>query len=130
MSPRPARAKKSPSPRHRNERSDAPDPARKERKSDTAHAGAPATGAGAGRAPSKDDLAPGCPFSLLDRRAGVLLHPTSLPGPHGSGDIGPAAHELIDRLADAGQGWWQMLPISPPGSGASPYSSFSSWSAV
>jgi len=53
----------------------------------------------------------------------VLLHPTSLPGPHGSGDAGREARRFIDRLAAAGQTWWQMLPVGPIGPGNSPYSS-------
>jgi 4-alpha-glucanotransferase len=57
------------------------------------------------------------------RSSGVLLHPTSLPGPHGIGDLGPAAHRFVDWLADAGQRWWQMLPIGPIGTGNSPYDS-------
>ena len=64
----------------------------------------------------------------LDRRAaGLLLHPTSLPGPHGCGDLGPAAYRFVDFLADAGQRWWQMLPIGPPDSAGSPYSSCSAF---
>lgn len=62
----------------------------------------------------------------LDRRsAGLLLHPTSLPGPFESGDLGPSAHRFIDTLADAGQTWWQMLPLGPAGPGFSPYASTS-----
>lgn len=62
--------------------------------------------------------------SPLDRRSsGVLLHPTSLPGPFPHGDIGPAAREFIDFLQAAGQRWWQMLPIHPPGGCDSPYDS-------
>ena len=66
-------------------------------------------------------------FRLSDRAAGVLLHPTSLPGPHGSGDLGPDAHAFIDFLAAAGQRWWQMLPTAPPGLGHSPYSPLSAF---
>jgi 4-alpha-glucanotransferase len=62
-------------------------------------------------------------FALSQRAAGVLLHPTSLPGPHGCGDLGPSAYEFADWLAAAGQRWWQMLPIGPVGPGGSPYSS-------
>lgn len=58
-----------------------------------------------------------------ERTSGVLLHPTSLPGPHGHGDLGPAAHRFADFLASAGQSWWQMLPLGPPGAGNSPYDS-------
>ncbi len=59
----------------------------------------------------------------LDRRAsGVLLHPTSLPGPHGVGDLGPGAERFAAWLAESGQAWWQMLPMGPPGGGGvSPY---------
>lgn len=61
------------------------------------------------------------------RSSGVLLHPTSLPGPFGIGDIGPAAHAWIDTLADSKQTWWQMLPVGPTGFGDSPYQSFSTF---
>ncbi len=61
------------------------------------------------------------------RRAGVLLHLTSLPGPHGSGDLGPEAHAFVDWLADAGQTYWQMLPVVPPAGGHSPYQSSSAF---
>jgi 4-alpha-glucanotransferase len=65
----------------------------------------------------------------LDRRlAGILLHVTSLPGPHGNGDLGPEARRFVDFLAAAGQGWWQMLPVNPAGSGNSPYSGVSAFS--
>jgi 4-alpha-glucanotransferase len=66
--------------------------------------------------------------TLLDTRSGgLLLHLASLPGPHGCGDLGPAAHEFADFLAAAGQRWWQMLPVGPAGAGDSPYSSPSSF---
>ena len=61
------------------------------------------------------------------RSSGVLLHPTSLPGPHGSGDLGATARRFVDFLADAGQTWWQMLPVGPPGYGNSPYSALSAF---
>jgi 4-alpha-glucanotransferase len=62
--------------------------------------------------------------SPLDRRSsGVLLHPTSLPGPLPNGDIGPAARQFVDFLKAAGQRWWQMLPIHPLGGCDSPYDS-------
>ncbi|PID62936.1 MAG: 4-alpha-glucanotransferase [Gammaproteobacteria bacterium] len=57
----------------------------------------------------------------MHRSSGILLHPTSLPGPFGIGDIGPAARQFIDRLADAGQGLWQILPTGPTGYRDSPY---------
>jgi 4-alpha-glucanotransferase len=56
------------------------------------------------------------------RSSGVLLHLTSLPGPHGCGDLG-GARRFVDFLARAGQTWWQTLPIGPPGGAWSPYDS-------
>ena len=47
------------------------------------------------------------------RAAGVLLHITSLPGPHGIGDFGPDAFHFIDWLKSAGQRIWQLLPLTP-----------------
>ena len=61
------------------------------------------------------------------RTAGVLLHVTSLPGPFGIGDLGPAAYRWVDALARAGQSWWQVLPLNPPGHGNSPYQAFSAF---
>jgi 4-alpha-glucanotransferase len=61
-----------------------------------------------------------------ERASGVLLHPSSLPGPHGSGDLGPMAHRFAEFLARSGQRWWQMLPVGPLGGGDSPYDSPSS----
>lgn len=58
----------------------------------------------------------------LPRGSGILLHPTSLPGPYGVGDLGPAAFAFADFLAETGQRWWQMLPVTPAGAGDSPYS--------
>jgi len=58
---------------------------------------------------------------LTQRRAGVILHPTSLPGLHGSGDLGPNAYYFVDWLASAGQTLWQTLPLGPVGPGYSPY---------
>jgi 4-alpha-glucanotransferase len=55
------------------------------------------------------------------------MHVTSLPSPYGIGDVGPAAFEWVDRLHDAGQRWWQALPLGPTGCGNSPYSSLSSF---
>jgi 4-alpha-glucanotransferase len=71
---------------------------------------------------------PGNPTPNLSRRnAGVLLHVTSLPGSYGVGDLGPAAHQWIDMLAEAGQRWWQMLPLGPIGQSTSPYQCLSSF---
>ena len=64
---------------------------------------------------------------LQTRRAGVLLHITSLPSPFGAGDVGPGAYAFADWLAAAGVSVWQMLPIGPVGYGDSPYSSPSSF---
>jgi len=63
----------------------------------------------------------------LPRASGVLLHPTSLPGPHGSGDLGPAAYHFIDWLHGAGQTLWQVLPLGGIGPGHSPYMSSSAF---
>ncbi len=62
------------------------------------------------------------PFTFNRRSCGVLMHITSLPGRHGSGDLGRAAYDFVDFLSAAGQRWWQMLPVNPPGDGFSPYS--------
>jgi 4-alpha-glucanotransferase len=62
----------------------------------------------------------------LTRSSGVQLHPTSLPG----GRLGAEAHAFVDWLAEAGQSWWQMLPLGPPDRYGSPYkakSAFASW---
>lgn len=61
------------------------------------------------------------------RRSGILLHPTSLPGPHGSGDFGPGAYHFIDWLHTAGQRLWQILPLGAIGPGNSPYMSSSAF---
>lgn len=66
-------------------------------------------------------------IDLQQRRAGVLLHITSLPGPHGVGDFGPDAFRFVDWLVSAGQRVWQLLPISPIGPGDSPYQSVSAF---
>jgi 4-alpha-glucanotransferase len=63
----------------------------------------------------------------LSRSAGVLLHPTSLPGPFGIGDLGPIAYRWVETLAAMRQSWWQILPLGPTGSGDSPYQSFSAF---
>jgi 4-alpha-glucanotransferase len=63
----------------------------------------------------------------LPRASGVLLHPTSLPGPDGIGDLGPEAEQWLDALAAAAQRWWQVLPLGPTGFGDSPYQCFSAF---
>src|SRR6187431_544338 len=65
--------------------------------------------------------------TLNDRSAGVLLHLSSLAGSVGNGDLGPAAHAFAAFLGQAGQSWWQMLPISPTGGGDSPYQALSAF---
>ncbi len=61
------------------------------------------------------------------RAAGVLLHPTSLPGANGIGDLGPDAHRFLDFVAGVGFTMWQMLPLGPTGYGDSPYQCFSAF---
>lgn len=63
----------------------------------------------------------------LPRAAGLLLHPTSLPGPHGIGDLGSDAIRFVDALAEMGVRYWQMLPLGPTGYGDSPYQCFSAF---
>ena len=61
------------------------------------------------------------------RASGVLLHPTSLPGPHGSGDLGRDAYNFVDWLVASGQALWQILPLAGIGPGNSPYMSNSAF---
>lgn len=61
------------------------------------------------------------------RVSGILLHPTSLPGRYGIGDLGDEAFRFVDFLADARQGLWQVLPLGPTGYGDSPYQCFSAF---
>lgn len=61
------------------------------------------------------------------RSSGILLHPTSLPGPFGIGDLGPAAYAFADFLEAAGQNLWQVLPLGPTGYGDSPYACYSAF---
>lgn len=66
---------------------------------------------------------------LAVRGAGVLLHVTSLPG----GRLGPQAYRFVDWLVEAGQTWWQILPLGPPNRFGSPYeatSAFAGWSGL
>ena len=67
------------------------------------------------------------PFPSEYRASGLLLHVTSLPSSYGIGDVGPAALSWIDHLHEAGQSWWQALPLGPTGYGNSPYQSLSSF---
>lgn len=64
---------------------------------------------------------------LNKRGCGILLHPTSLPGGGGVGSIGKDARRFIDLLADMGMSYWQVLPLTPPACGNSPYSAFSAF---
>ncbi len=65
--------------------------------------------------------------SPFRRSAGILLHPTSLPGRHGIGEIGPEAHRWLERLAGMSQRLWQILPLGPTGYGDSPYQTLSTF---
>ncbi|HSW38142.1 MAG TPA: 4-alpha-glucanotransferase, partial [Acidobacteriota bacterium] len=60
------------------------------------------------------------------RKSGILLHPTSLPGDAGIGDLGAWAYRFADFLCESGQRLWQMLPLGPTGFGYSPYQAYSS----
>ncbi len=64
---------------------------------------------------------------LTSRGAGVLLHPTSLPGPTGIGTLGRFAFRFVDFLADTGMKYWQVCPLGPTGFGDSPYQCFSAF---
>ncbi len=66
---------------------------------------------------------------MSGRASGILLHITSLPSRYGVGDLGPAAYRFVDFLADAGQSYWQVLPLNPTDivCGNSPYSSISAF---
>ena len=61
------------------------------------------------------------------RESGILMHITSLPGPYGVGTMGRYAYEFVDFLKEAGQSYWQILPLSPTGYGDSPYQSCSTF---
>lgn len=66
-------------------------------------------------------------MKMQQRNGGILLHPTSLPGPHGIGELGAAARAFVDFLVRAGQTLWQILPLGPTGYGDSPYQCFSAF---
>ena len=63
----------------------------------------------------------------FERRAGILLHPTSLPGKFGIGDLGYEAYNFVNFLEAAGQKLWQVFPLGPTGYGDSPYQCFSAF---
>jgi len=65
--------------------------------------------------------------SLFTRASGVLLHPTSLPGPDGIGDLGEPAYRFVDWLEKCGQSLWQILPLGPTSFGDSPYQTLSAF---
>src|SRR5690606_33141106 len=97
------------------------DPARPDRQRRRAELPAVADEAGRRlRPPAMPARSRAAPFT---RHAGILLHPSSLPGPHGAGDLGAAAHAFVDWLAAARQTLWQMLPLGGLGPGNSPYMS-------
>jgi 4-alpha-glucanotransferase len=64
---------------------------------------------------------------LFQRSGGIILHPTSLPGPDGLGDLGPEAYRWVNFLAESGCSLWQVLPLGPTGYGDSPYQCFSAF---
>jgi 4-alpha-glucanotransferase len=66
-------------------------------------------------------------MTQLTRSSGILLHPTSLPGPDGIGDLGPEAYRWVDFLDQSGCSIWQVLPLGPTGYGDSPYQCFSAF---
>lgn len=66
-------------------------------------------------------------MTALPRAAGILLHPTSLPGENGIGELGADALRFLDFLAETGMTIWQMLPLGPTGYGDSPYQCFSAF---
>src|ERR1043165_1746295 len=63
----------------------------------------------------------------FNRSGGILLHPSSLPGPYGIGDLGPQAYRFVEWLASTGCKLWQVLPLGPTGYGDSPYQCFSAF---
>ncbi|MEP7291832.1 MAG: 4-alpha-glucanotransferase, partial [Chloroflexota bacterium] len=66
-------------------------------------------------------------MDLFPRSSGILLHPTSLPGRYGIGDLGEQAYQFVDWLAAARQSFWQVLPLGPTGYGDSPYQTHSAF---
>ena len=63
----------------------------------------------------------------LERGAGILLPISSLPSPYGIGSLGKEAYHFVDQLEEAGQKYWQVLPVGPTSFGDSPYQSFSTF---
>jgi 4-alpha-glucanotransferase len=81
----------------------------------------------AGPQPTLEDAQQPVSQSAVPRAAGILLHPTSLPGPHGIGDLGAAAYRFVETLEAARQTIWQMMPLGPVGLGNSPYAASSAF---
>lgn len=63
----------------------------------------------------------------MERSSGILMSVSSLPSPYGIGTLGKAAYDFVDFLVEAGQRFWQLLPVGPTGYGDSPYASLSSF---
>ncbi|MDY7093967.1 MAG: 4-alpha-glucanotransferase [Acidobacteriota bacterium] len=81
-----------------------------------------------GRTPASPPRPPRVKVRAMDTRsAGILLHPTSLPGPYGIGDLGPSAVTFLDWAERAGQRLWQVLPLGPTHGGGSPYGCLSAF---
>jgi 4-alpha-glucanotransferase len=87
----------------------------------------PAPGQQAGPLPTLEDAKQPSAQSPIPRAAGILLHPTSLPGPHGIGDLGAASYRFVEVLEAARQTIWQMMPLGPVGLGNSPYAASSAF---
>jgi 4-alpha-glucanotransferase len=68
-----------------------------------------------------------CHQAVFPRASGILLHPTSLPGRFGIGDLGEAAYRFVDFLAESRQGYWQIMPLGPTSYGDSPYQALSAF---
>lgn len=64
---------------------------------------------------------------IFSRSSGILLHPTSLPGPRGIGELNSEAYRFVDFLVESDQRYWQVLPLGPTGYGDSPYQCFSAF---
>ena len=75
---------------------------------------------------SNYDITHSLPCWLDNRAAGVLLHPSSLPGCQGIGSLGSEARRFIDFLESSGFSYWQTCPVGPTGFGDSPYQVFCS----
>jgi 4-alpha-glucanotransferase len=87
----------------------------------------PAPGQQASPLPTLEDAKQPSAQSPIPRAAGILLHPTTLPGPHGIGDLGAASYRFVEVLEAARQTIWQMMPLGPVGLGNSPYAASSAF---